>query len=62
MEAFRNVVSILIGAILVVGGILDECPRVAAIAVGLVLMGAFTVPEAFAAIRGESSPKEKNEQ
>jgi hypothetical protein len=52
MEMFRKGVSIGIGGFLVIGGIIDECPRVATVAVGLLLMGAFTVPEAIGFIKG----------
>jgi hypothetical protein len=37
---------------LVIFGVTDQCPRIGAIAVGLLIMGVFTVPEALAVIRG----------
>ena len=36
-------------------GVTDDCPRVGAIAVGLLMMGLFTVPEAMGVIRGSNS-------
>ena len=45
--------AFLAGVTLVLFGVTDECPRVGAIAVGLLMMGLFTVPEAMTAIRGE---------
>jgi hypothetical protein len=52
METFRRTVSFFAGLVIVVGALLDECPQVAAIAVGLLLMGVFTVPEALGIVRG----------
>jgi uncharacterized membrane protein len=53
MEAFRRTIAYLVGLALVVGGIMDECPRVGAIAIGLLLMGVFSVPQALGIIRGK---------
>ena len=52
LDTFRKTLAFLVGLALVVFGIGDECPRVGAIAVGLLLMGVFTVPEALRVIRG----------
>ena len=52
METFRRTVSFLAGLVIVIGALLDECPRVADIAVGLLLMGIFTVPEALGIVKG----------
>jgi hypothetical protein len=53
MEKFRKLFAFIIGALIVVGGLIDECPRVGAIAIGLLMMGIFTVPDAVGIIRGE---------
>jgi hypothetical protein len=45
-DIFRRTLAFVIGLIIVLFGLLDECPRVGAIAIGLLLMGVFTVPEA----------------
>lgn len=60
METFQRLVSFLVGVLIVVFAIFDECPRLGAIIVGLLLMGVFTVPEALKLLlrRGEG---EKNE-
>jgi hypothetical protein len=52
MATFRMTLAFVVGLALVVAGIMDECPRIGAIAVGLLLMGVFTVPEALHMIRG----------
>lgn len=57
MEWFRTTLAFVVGLLLVVFGIIDTCPRIGAIAVGLLLMGVFTVPEALRVIRGDG-PKE----
>jgi hypothetical protein len=54
MEAFRRTFAFVVGTLLVVFGVMDECPRIGAIAVGLLMMGVFTVPEALGVIRGKS--------
>ena len=36
-------------------GVTDDCPRIGAIAVGLLMMGLFTVPEALGVIRGTNN-------
>ena len=61
MESFRKFLSILIGGLLIVGGIVDECPRVATVAVGLLLIGAFTVPEALGVLRGTLGGEKRRE-
>jgi hypothetical protein len=61
MDQFRRTLAFLSGIMLVVFGVTDECPRVGAIAVGLLMMGVFTVPEAIGVIRGESSAKKEKE-
>jgi hypothetical protein len=38
--------------VLVIFGVTDACPRIGAIAIGLLMMGLFTVPEALTVIRG----------
>jgi hypothetical protein len=48
----------LVGIALVVFGITDACPRIGAIAVGLLMMGVFSVPEAIAVIRGTNASKD----
>ena len=55
MAAFRGTLAFLAGLLLVIFGVIDECPRIGAIAVGLLLMGVFTVPEALGVIRGKNS-------
>jgi hypothetical protein len=50
--AFRNTVAFLAGVALVMFGVTDDCPRVGAIAVGLLMMGLFTVPEVMKVVRG----------
>jgi hypothetical protein len=52
VEAIRRTLAFLAGVVLVVFGVVDDCPRIGAIAVGLLMMGLFTVPEALAVIRG----------
>ena len=52
MESFRTTLAFVVGLTLVVTGILDECPRIGAIAIGLLVMGVFSVPEALTLIRG----------
>jgi hypothetical protein len=52
MESFRNTLAFIAGVVLVFFGVTDDCPRVGAIAVGLLMMGLFTVPEAMRVIRG----------
>ena len=58
MEAFRRTLAFVSGVILVFFGVTDDCPRIGAIAVGLLMMGLFTVPEALTVIRGTDSKKE----
>jgi len=50
--------AFFVGAAIVVGGLIDECPRVGAIAVGLLMMGVFSVPEAMRFIQGRSNGSE----
>lgn len=57
MQTFRTTLAFCAGLALVVFGITDQCPRVGAIAVGLLLMGVFTVPEALHLIRGKTPPE-----
>ena len=45
-DVFRRTIAFVIGLVIVFFGLVDECPRVGAIAIGLLLMGVFTVPEA----------------
>jgi hypothetical protein len=52
VETFRKTVAFLSGVTLVFFGVTDDCPRIGAIAVGLLMMGLFTVPEAMKVIRG----------
>jgi hypothetical protein len=52
VEAFRRTLAFVSGVILVFFGVTDDCPRIGAIAVGLLMMGLFTVPEALGVIRG----------
>jgi len=52
VESFRRTVAFLSGIGLVVFGVTDDCPRVGAIAVGLLMMGLFTVPEVLKVVRG----------
>jgi len=52
VEAFRRTLAFVSGVILVFFGVTDDCPRIGAIAVGLLMMGLFTVPEALTVIRG----------
>ena len=52
METFRRTLSFIAGVIMVFFGVTDDCPRIGAIAVGLLMMGLFTVPEAMRVIRG----------
>ena len=60
LDAFRRTLAFLAGLGIVVGGLINECPRVAGIAVGLLLMGVFTVPEALGFVKGRTiePPKE----
>ena len=53
-NTFRRTLAFVVGIALVVFGIIDSCPRIGAIAVGLLLMGVFTVPEALGVIRGKN--------
>lgn len=57
MATLRTTIAFLVGVSLVVAGIVDECPRIGAVAIGLLLMGLFTVPEAFSVIRGKDPTK-----
>jgi hypothetical protein len=52
VESFRKTVAFLAGIALVWFGVTDDCPRVGAIAVGLLMMGLFTVPEVMKVVRG----------
>jgi hypothetical protein len=54
VDQFRKTVAFLSGILLVFFGITDDCPRVGAIAVGLLMMGLFTVPEVMKVVRGPS--------
>jgi hypothetical protein len=54
LDRFRGTFAFLVGAAIVVGGLIDECPRVGAIAVGLLMMGVFSVPEAMRFIQGRN--------
>jgi hypothetical protein len=56
VDDFRRTVAFLSGVILVFFGVTDDCPRIGAIAVGLLMMGLFTVPEAMRVIRGDKDP------
>lgn len=47
LDGFRRMVSFIVGLLIVIAAIADACPRFAAISIGLLLMGIFTVPEAF---------------
>jgi hypothetical protein len=55
VEAFRRTLAFVAGLALVIFGVTDQCPRIGAIAVGLLMMGLFTVPEAIGVIRGTST-------
>jgi hypothetical protein len=52
MDGFRRMLSFLVGLAIVVAGLKHECPRVATIVIGLLLMGMFSVPEALEIIKG----------
>jgi hypothetical protein len=52
VESFRRTAAFLAGMVLVIFGVTDECPRIGAIAVGLLMMGLFTVPEVMKVVRG----------
>jgi hypothetical protein len=52
LDAFRRTLAFIVGLAIVVAGLMHECPRIAAIAVGLLLMGVFTVPEALGIVKG----------
>jgi hypothetical protein len=52
VEAFRKTLAFLAGMFLVIFGVTDSCPRIGAIAVGLLMMGLFTVPEVMKVVRG----------
>lgn len=56
LEAIRRTLAFLAGLAIVVGGLINECPRVAGIAVGLLLMGIFTVPEALGFVHRQTAP------
>ena len=51
MQNFRTFLSFLTGLFLVVVSVLDECPRVGELLIGLLLMGVFTVPEVIGILR-----------
>ena len=55
MEAFRKTLAFVSGVILVFFGVTDDCPRIGAIAIGLLMMGLFTVPQAMGVIRGTNN-------
>lgn len=57
MEAFKKLIAFLVGVVLVVFGAVDECPRLGAVAIGLLLMGTFSVTEAYTLIRGFTTGK-----
>jgi hypothetical protein len=59
-EAFRKMLTFLAGLTIVIGALVDECPRVAAVSIGLLLMGIFTVPEAFGIIKGMIDKEKDN--
>jgi len=52
VESFRRTLAFIAGVVMVFFGVTDECPRVGAIAVGLLMMGLFTVPEVMKVVRG----------
>jgi hypothetical protein len=52
VETFRRTLAFIAGLFLVIFGVTDACPRIGAIAIGLLMMGLFTVPEALGVIRG----------
>jgi hypothetical protein len=56
-DIFRRTLAFVIGLLIVLMGLLDECPRLGAIGVGLLLMGVFTVPEALGMIGRASRDK-----
>lgn len=56
MESFRRTLAFVCGVVLVFFGVTDDCPRVGAIAVGLLMMGLFTVPEVLKVVRGTNGP------
>jgi hypothetical protein len=55
VESFRRTLAFVAGVVMVFFGVTDDCPRVGAIAVGLLMMGLFTVPEALRVIRGDGA-------
>jgi hypothetical protein len=46
VETFQKLMSFLAGMLILIGALVDECPRIPAAVVGLILMGVFTVPDA----------------
>lgn len=52
LEAFRRTLTFLLGLTIVFGAVRDVCPRPLVFGIGLILMGVFTVPEAFEFIKG----------
>ena len=54
MESVRKMLAFFIGLLIVIVGVMDDCPRVGAITIGLLLSGIFTVPEAIGIIRGKN--------
>lgn len=51
LDAIQRILTFLVGSLVLIGGILDDCPRPAVIAVGLLLMGIFTVPQAVSIVK-----------
>jgi hypothetical protein len=52
LKKIQSTLAFLTGLFIVVMGLVNECPRVAGIAVGLLLMGVFTVPEVIGIVKG----------
>lgn len=52
-DAFRRMLTFLCGLVIVLVSFLQECPRPAAIAIGLLLMGVFSVPEVIGFVKGK---------
>ena len=62
MEGIRRFLSFSVGLIIVFVGVLGECPRFGAIVIGLLLMGMFSVPEAFHILKVRSTQHDRPEE
>lgn len=59
-DTLRKTISFLVGLLIVIAAVMNECPRLLAISIGLLLMGLFTVPETFWFLKGQYGDDSSN--